>query len=218
MFWSRRSPEISWPKYTHDEIVQRSCILVIDDSEFPLMAAFQADGYHITKWNDVEDVSKLETGAYDLILLDLEGVGQAYSNEQGFGILKHIRETNPAQIVIAYSSHEWSLDYQPFFEAADAAISTTKTDYFELKREVDRFLERRFSVDYYIERAMLALADYRPSTPKADEKIRQAILSGDGRRLAGYLQPRVDDGKIIEYVMQITQIAVQVAQLVQWIH
>jgi hypothetical protein len=207
-----------WPKWSRDEITKRAKLLVIDDSEFPLIKAFRKDGYNVTKWNDVRDLGQLETDSYDLVLLDLEGVGRALSPDQGFGILKHVRETNPTQLVIAYSNQEWSLEYQHFFDEADAALPKTKTDYYEFKRTVDRLLDQRFSLDYYIERAEDELEDYRAAVPKARQKIRQAILTGDGGKLRDYLQGKVEDKGTVSAVMQITQIAVQVGQIVEWMH
>lgn len=206
-----------WPKFSHEEILKRARLLVIDDSEFPLIKLFKKDGYTITKWNDVKELAQLETASYDLILLDLEGVGRSLSDDQGFGILKHIRATNPTQLVIAYSNQDWSLEYQPFFEEADATLPKTKTDYYEFKRTVDRLLERRFSLDYYVERAQEELQDYSAAAPKARDKVRRAILSGNGERLAKYLNDHVDDRVVVDRVLQVTQIAVQVGQLVQWI-
>lgn len=208
----------TWPRFTHEEILKRARLLVIDDSDFPLIKSFRKDGYTITKQNDVKELAQLETDAFDLILLDLEGVGTSLSEDQGFGILRHIRETNPTQLVIAYSNQEWSLEYQHFFEEADAALPKTKTDYYEFKRTVDRLLDRRFSLDYYVERAEEELEEYKAAVPKAPKKIRAAILTGRGSKLNEYLQDRVEDKNVINTVMQITQIAVQVGQIVEWMH
>jgi CheY-like chemotaxis protein len=206
-----------WPKFSHEEIRKRSRLLVIDDSEFPLIKAFRKDGYTITKWNDVKDLVQLETDSFDLILLDLEGVGRAHSPDQGFGILRHIRQTNPTQLIIAFSNHEWSLEYQPFFESADAALPKTKTDYYDFKRTVDGLLERRFSLDYYVERVEDELDEYSGGVPKAPQKVRKAILTGKGEGLEDYLRAHIGDKAVIDRVLLITQTAVQVGQLVQWI-
>jgi hypothetical protein len=100
----RRKAE--WPKVEHDEIVRRTRILVIDDGEFPYGRLFKRDGYNLEKWSTLKDMGALERGDYDVVLLDLHGVGKAESSDQGLGVLRHIRETNPAQIVVAYSNAE----------------------------------------------------------------------------------------------------------------
>src|SRR4051812_29149448 len=91
-----------WSMLSHDEIVKRARIVIVDDAEFPYKQLFERDGYTIQQWPDVTDhLPALENGQFDLILLDLVGVGQAESKDEGFGILKHIRQTSPAQIVVA---------------------------------------------------------------------------------------------------------------------
>jgi CheY-like chemotaxis protein len=161
----RRTPQ--WPKITHADIVRRARILVIDDGAFPYKTLFERDGYTIQQWGEVTDLEALETGEYDLILLDLLGVGRAESSDEGFGLLKHIRQTSPAQIVIAYSNADLSLAYQPFFRDADAVLHKSKTDYVEFKRTVDRLLDEHFSLGFYLNRISLELGDHAVSAPKA---------------------------------------------------
>jgi len=204
----------SWPKLATEDIVKRARLLVIDDAEFPLIKSFRKDGYNMEKWNDVRDLGSLESDSFDLILLDLQGVGRGHSPDQGFGILKHIRETNPAQIVVAYSNEEWPLEYQPFFHNADAVLPKTKTDYYEFKRTVDSLLAKRFSLDYYVERAASEMHDYAGAAPKAPKKIRAAILDRKSDDLADYLKARIDDAHTVERVIQVVQIAIQMAQVV----
>src|SRR5712692_9190275 len=104
-----------WPKTPFEEIRRRARLLVIDDQEFPYMELFRRDGYTIEKWPDVKTLSDLQDGKYDLLLLDLQGVGRQESREQqGFGILKHLREQSPTLVVVAYSNADWSLKYQDF--------------------------------------------------------------------------------------------------------
>jgi len=93
-----------WPELSFEEIKKRARLLVVDDNEFPYKELFERDEYQIDKWDDIEKLSKLESGYYDIILLDIQGVGESQSEEQGFGILKHLRTTTPAQMVIAYSN------------------------------------------------------------------------------------------------------------------
>jgi CheY-like chemotaxis protein len=89
---------------------KRARLLVIDDQEFAYERLFERDGYNLTKWKDIENLEPLENGEYDVILLDIQGVGKQYSEEQGLGILRHIRKSNPTQIVIAYSGDDYKLD------------------------------------------------------------------------------------------------------------
>jgi CheY-like chemotaxis protein len=202
-----------WPTVNHAEIVRRSRILVIDDGDFPYKELFERDGYTIQQWRDVDDLRALETGEFDLILLDLKGVGRAESVDEGFGVLRHIRETSPAQIVIAYSNADLSLEYQPFFRDADAVLHKSKTDYVEFKRAVDRLLDERFSLGFYINRIAAELGDQSVRAPKAVKKAQDAILSGNIDPLRRYLQTRVKDQITIDRVIALVGTAAQIGAL-----
>jgi CheY-like chemotaxis protein len=201
-----------WPRMTRDEIIKRARILVIDDGEFPLIVLFKRDGYTIEQWKDVDDLRPLESGEFDLILLDLRGVGREHSADEGFGLLKHIRKYSPAQIVVAYSNADLSLEYQKFFQDADAVLHKT-TDYVEYKRTVDSLLERRFSLGFYMDRVGGALGELAPQAPKARKKARAAILSGDTEPLRRYLTNRVEDRVTIDRVIAVTSAGAQIAAL-----
>jgi len=201
-----------WPPLSREEIIKRARILVIDDGEFPLIVLFERDGYTIQQWKDVDDLRPLENGDFDLILLDLRGVGRKHSADEGFGLLKHIRKSSPAQIVVAYSNAGLSLEYQKFFEDADAVLHKT-TDYVEYKRTIDSLLERRFSLGFYLDRVGAALGDLAPQAPKARKKARKAILTGDSKSLQRYLSARIEDSVTVDRVIAVTAAGAQIAAL-----
>jgi CheY-like chemotaxis protein len=206
-------PEQEWPTISQDEIVRRARILVIDDGPFPYKILFERDGYTIQQWPDVTDLHALEHGEFDLILLDLVGVGSAESSDEGFGLLKHIREVSPAQIVVAYSNSDLSLEFQPFFRDADAVLHKSKTDYVEFKRTVDRLLAERFSLGFYINRIAAELGEHSATAPKAVRKAQQAILSGDTESLRRYLTKKIDDQVTVDRVIAIAGAAAQILAL-----
>lgn len=193
--------------------MRRARILVIDDGEFAYMSLFKRDGYTIEQWADVTDLRALETGGFDLILLDLKGVGLRETSDEGFGILKHIRETSPAQIVIAYSNSDLSLAYQPFFRDADAVLHKTQTDYVEFKRTVNLLLDRRFSKGFFLDRVQSELGDLEASAPKAIRKAEKAMLTGNNDGLQRYLRSKVDDAVTIDRVIAVVGAGAQVVSL-----
>lgn len=202
-----------WPAVSHEEIVRRSRILVIDDGDFAYMPLFERDGYTIQQWPDVSDLTALESAEFDLILLDLKGVGAKESSDEGFGILKHIRETSPSQIVIAYSNSDLSLAYQPFFRDADAVLHKTQTDYVEFKRSVDQLLDQRFSKGFYLGRVKTELRDVESNTPKALRRAEKAMVSGNVDPLQRYLAKRVDDAITVDRVIAVVSAGAQIAAL-----
>jgi CheY-like chemotaxis protein len=201
-----------WPEVSQEAIRLRARLLVIDDSEFPYLELFQRDGYNVTKWDDVENLRELESAKYDVILLDLHGVGRSQSAEQGLGILKHLRLAAPSQIVLAYSDADWPLKYQDFFRLADAVLSKSK-DYVEFKRAVDHAIEKRFSLDFYVER-IATVAELDPAMGnELARKARKAVLSGKPRVLEKFLNETGIDQQKLATAMAVAQTAIGVLQL-----
>lgn len=199
-----------WPDLSRDQIVQRARILVIDDHEFPYRKLFQRDGYSVDKWNKVSDLSALEGGKYDLILLDLIGVGLKESADQGLGVLRHIRSAAPGQLVVAYSNADHPLSSQPFFDLADGVLAKT-ADYVDFKRVVDELLEKRFSLGFHVERIEKAGAEYSREVPRLGKLARAAILARSTARLRRYLVKRVQDPAAVDRIINLTALAISIA-------
>lgn len=205
----------SWPEVPLTEIRKRARLLVIDDAEFAYQSLFERDGYTIEKWPDVIDLPKLEAGFYDLILLDLQGVGREQSTEQGLGILRHLRRTVPAQITIAYSSADWSLKYQEFFDLADAVLAKG-ADYVDFKSTVDKLLQQRFSLGFYITRVQELVGQTVNEPERLDSLVRGAVLNGSPKKLQDYLYDKSTDPQTITRVLDVIKIAIGIADL--WKH
>jgi CheY-like chemotaxis protein len=195
-----------------DELRRRARILVVDDQEFAYLSLFRRDGYNVDKWEDVVDLQKLESGYYDLILLDIQGVGREHSADQGLGILKHLHRAAPAQIVIAYSNADWSLKYQAFFSMADAVLAKGK-DYVEFKRTVDTLILRRFSLEFYVEKVVSLLGEDIQDHAKLRDVARRSILKNAPVKLSDYLQSQTDNSDNISMAMQVAQVAIGIMQL-----
>ena len=201
-----------WPQLAFDEIKKRARLLVIDDNDFPYEELFERDGYTIDKWDDVDDLPKLESGYYDVVLLDIHGVGAKESEEQGFGILKHIHTTSPAQIIVAYSNADWSLKYQDFFDLADSRLDK-RSDYVDFKRTVDSLLKDRFSLGFYIDRIMKVFNGGVSETDKFHKVVEKAILSRNPIKLSNYLDSQIEDKDKIQIALSIVQVAIGIASL-----
>ena len=201
-----------WPDFSMNEIRKRARVLVIDDMEFAYLVLFKKDGYTIEKWDDVNDLTKLESGYFDILLLDIQGVGKDLSQEQGLGILKHLRKTCPTQIIIAYSNADFSLKYQNFFRMADETLSKSD-DYVQFKRTVDRFLADRFSLGFYIERIAKIASPYLSDTDPIKELSAAAILNGKDTKLIAYMKRNIDSKDVLSMILQIVQVAIGIAAL-----
>lgn len=212
MFGLRRNKE-TWPTLSLEDIKKRARLLVIDDEEFVYRELFKNDGYIIDKWDDIEDLSKLEQNFYDLILLDVQGVGSAISSQQGLGVLRHIRESAPAQLVIAFSNADYSLKYQDFFKLADATLSKG-ADYVEFKRKVDELLIQRFALGFYVGRIASLLGGSIEDREKLEKETEKAILRKTPGSMRKYLFDKVKEPKTLDIIGTILEVAIKV--VVAW--
>lgn len=216
MFGIFKSKEKLWSQLGMDEIRKRARILVIDDSDFGYLPLFEKEGYTIEKWNDVDDLNKLESGYYDILLLDIQGVGREQSKEQGFGILKHLRGTSPAQIIITYSNAKYSMDtkYQEFFQMADATLAKSE-DYVNFKSTVDDLLRDRFTLNFYLGRITTLAEPQIADNGKTRKVAEKAILSKSETTLKEYLEKNFVDAETINLIMKVTQAAILIGKVVE---
>jgi CheY-like chemotaxis protein len=182
---------------------------VIDDVGFNYKALFEKDGYTITEWRDVEDLSKLEDNSFDLILLDVNGVGKTLSSHQGLGVLQHIRQTSPAQLVIAFSNAKFDLKYQAFFELADATLSKG-VDYMDFRRKVDELLRKRFSTGFYVDRIHSLLGNNESDRSEVHEEVSRALSKSDSVSALAYIKSKTSDPKTIAACVGIVKAGIEV--------
>lgn len=150
-FWKNKKQDLMSFKtpIQFEELKKRTRIVVIDDEEsFPLKY-FVDEGYSVEKWDKVTNYGKLESGFYDIIVLDIQGVAQDISEDDGIGVLEHLKKHNPAQIIIAYSQHSYDLTKSKFFELADERI-TKPSDFLKMKKIIDNLIHNKFKPDRYI--------------------------------------------------------------------
>jgi CheY-like chemotaxis protein len=207
-FLNRRT----WPQLEFDEIKKRSRLLVVDDNDFPYEVLFKRDGYNLEKWSDIDDLPKIESNYYDILLLDMQGIGRQQSTQQGLGILKHIRTSTPAQIVVAYSSAEFDLSAQEFFDMADAVLLKS-SDYVDFKRKVDELLIQRFSLGFYIGRITAVAGTHTDDRNKLEREAKKAILEGDPQRLRLYLASKITDPQVIQNALSVVSIGMKVMDI-----
>jgi hypothetical protein len=132
-----------------EEIKKRTRIVVIDDEDSFPVSIFENEGYSINKWDTVKDYHKLESGFFDIIVLDIKGVAKHLSQDDGIGVLVDLKEKNPAQIIISYSQHSYDLNKVKFFQLADDNIAKP-SDYLKIKRTIDNLIATKFKPDRYI--------------------------------------------------------------------
>lgn len=195
---------LEWPTPSNSELVSLSQLLVIDDKEFEYVPMFEREGYHITVWEKVRSLQRLESGEFHVILLDMRGIGLDEVDYQGAGLIEHIKAVNPAQYVIAYSSARFTLDYQRFFEQADDRLKKSE-DFSRFKRAVDQGLAHRFSEDYYQKVVEQLLDD--PPDRKTERLMRSALRGRDTDKLRERLTARGINSPDIDRILTVCSIA-----------
>lgn len=207
--WGKHSD----PAISLEQVRKHARVLVIDDQAFPAQRSFKRDGYHFERWAKVENLSQLTDGHYQLIMLDVQGVGLTESLEkQGLGILEHIKKTNPAQAVILYSSKDYSVSTSRLIMMADSFLDKSSS-YVDYKDEVDRLLVEQTTAGYFVARMNQQLGENAVHAPDAVKQALKAFKRGRTDSLANYLRGKIADTQTVETAIRIIAVGIQIIDL-----
>lgn len=162
-----------------EELKRRTRIVVIDDEDSFPVSLFQAEGYAIDKWDIVKDYCKLESGFYDIIILDIKGIAEHISEEDGLGVLVDLKEKNPAQIIISFSQFGYDLNKVKFFQLADENI-TKPSDFLKIKKIIDNLISNQFKPERYINalnKLLLKNSIKQNNITKLNNELSKAIIN-----------------------------------------
>jgi hypothetical protein len=126
---------------------------------------------------------------------------------QGLGILHSIKNANPTQLVVAYTSQQWGAKAQIFFSLADAVLAKDD-EYVTFKNKVDELLQKRFTAGYFIQRMNEALGDQAILVPKAVALATKSINQRSSEKLRTYLARQLLDQITVDRVIAIVAIAI----------
>jgi CheY-like chemotaxis protein len=202
----------SLPPPSIETVRKHARILVIDDQVLPAQTIFERDGYHFERWPEVKNLSQLTDGHYQLILLDIQGVGLNESPDmQGLGILSHIKQSNPAQAVIVYSAQRQRVSSNDYLSLADAVLDK-RASYVQYKEQVDKLLLSRADSAYFISAMNRELGENAIHVPAAVPKAIRAIRRRNARPLARYLADHLPDPKQAETIISIINVGIRTAE------
>jgi DNA-binding NarL/FixJ family response regulator len=159
-FWQeQQSPleKVFNPK-SEKQIKQRIKILLIDNDKSLNVEQFNEEGYSMEYWPKVKSLKELNQGNYDIIILDIKDVAKDYSEEDGFGVLKSIKQNNPHQIVIAFSAHSYDFSKKKFWDMADEAIDKP-AGFIEMKEVLDNVILKSFNAKEDIRKLRTRIVD-----------------------------------------------------------
>ncbi|WP_267424875.1 MULTISPECIES: hypothetical protein [unclassified Curtobacterium] len=196
------------------EAVRKSArILVIDDHAFPAQRTFTRDGYHFERWPEVKNLSQLTDGHWQVILLDVQGVGLNESpDKQGIGILEHIKKTNPAQAVVIYSAQKQAITASEQLILADAILEKG-ISYVDYKAVVDRLLLSSATPGYFIAAMNRELGENATLAPKAVSKALQAFRAEHTTNLRGYFDKALPSQAQVDTLVKIVAVGIQAIAL-----
>jgi DNA-binding NarL/FixJ family response regulator len=154
-------------------------------------------------------------GHYQLVLLDIQGVGLRESpTKQGLGILEHIKATNPAQPVIIYSAERHHLSSSRTLALADEILDK-RAEYVEYKETVDRLLLQASRPDYYLTAAVGYLSDHGVGAPRLSRSLKKALRTGNTSALDRYLERVIADPQQVETSLRMIQAGIAAIALFQ---
>ena len=203
MFWKRQITNYE-PAFPITELVKRTRIVVIDDERttFPF-DVLQEQGYSIDHWPDVKGLAKLENGFYDIIILDIGGIGRELDEiNEGIAVLKHLKKLNPAQVVVAFSGQSYESAKIPFFQLADQYVPKP-TPAITWKEIIDDLIKTKITVGHYWDTMRQALREAGVSE-KAIKNVEASLVKavkGKQVDLCGIIQ------KVAGPIENITTIA-----------
>jgi hypothetical protein len=181
--WRESVPPINELKvsYTADTVKKLARIIVVDDEDHFPVDLFRNEGYSIEKWNRVQDYGKLASGVYDIIVLDIKGIAEHISAEDGLGVLEDLKNSNPAQIVIAYSQHSFDLSKSRFYMLADERIAKP-SDFLRMKRIIDSLIASKFQPKRYYDQLQVLLKNNGVNSRDLRITLRELSKAAKGKR------------------------------------
>jgi len=213
MYWFRKKRISDLPALPFAEIKRRTKVLVIDDDpdSFPY-GLMRREGYSVEHWPKVESVTPLQEGQYDIIILDIQGVATHISPDDGLAVLELIKDANPSQIVVAFSSHSFDLSKNRFWRRADDSLCKP-VDLAMCKRLVDSLIESKRTPQHYWA-SVVAMLTQQGLTPRQIQRVEHHVASALDKRdingVSGSLKRVVDHA---DTAVKVVAIGVKIAAL-----
>jgi DNA-binding response OmpR family regulator len=173
---------------TPDWLIANSRILIIDD-EIPMVAEdLRAMGFRIDHRSDLDSQGSqlVESGDFDLVLLDFGGVGIRYGQDEGLSALVHIKRINPSVIVVAYTSKALTARHSDFYVLADHTLAKD-AGINETRERIIEGLQKAFDATHQW-KSMLAKTGVVAESPK--DRAWRKMLDSSSRSAAASKQFR----------------------------
>lgn len=193
------------------EIVRRGRILLVDDEVPILLDALKKAGFSIDHLADIDADNRhlVDQGNYDVLLLDFADVGAYFGDvrDGGLNILRQVRRTNPALVVLAYTSKALTASQADFFKLADDILSKDLS-IRESEERIERAIRKAWSPNQ-IWKGLLDAAGVRPGSDDdlylQDDFVARTLE----RKVDGAFQRLVESKSAGETVDAMVELAVR---------
>lgn len=150
--FTKKEPLEKLTENQFDKVKFKARIAFIDDEELTHIDRLRKDGYNITHFADIDKIDDFIRKEYHVIILDIQGVGKELTpNQEGWGLLKYIKEEYPHIVVIMFTGADWSItQYKDLANKADDFIGKD-LEFLDFKSKLDNGIRKAFSTDYHFE-------------------------------------------------------------------
>lgn len=163
--------------------IRNAKICIVDDQIDHLksfMDGLRNEGFtNLIEKNRVESINELLESGYELIILDIKGVAEDISSDDGIGVIEALKQSNPALPILVISGTTTSPDKARTLSQADL-IRTKPVLPADLASDVDDILKTRKDLYWSAFAVLKELQRIQP-------EIRQDLCMTDKIRL-WYLQ------------------------------
>lgn len=172
---------------SRDEMKKSFKTIVIDDDNRPYVKELKREGFQVTREADLTKYADVDEFQYEVVLLDIQGVGAKVGADDGLAILASLKGQSPSQIVLVYSSREFGIDVVGKAKLADEVIpKTSSNDYPAFRSALERHYAR-----------LLDPALYIPSDAQLNSRHRRRLERWILDNLAGRQVPRSKVSRVL---------------------
>ncbi len=207
-FLTKKDPLEKLTEAQFDKIKFKARVAFIDDEELTHVDRLRNDGYNITHFSDIEKIDDFIRKEYHVIILDIQGVGkQLTPNQEGWGLLKYIKEEYPHIVVIMFTGADWSItQYKDLANKADDFIGKD-LEFLDFKSKLDNGIRKAFSFDYHFEIEKNNLLKKIGNTSTISE-IKRIVDSygGNETKAMKFLKKIVKDPDALKYLSNLLSV------------
>lgn len=180
-------------------------VLFVDDEELEIVKVLRQEGYQADHWHDVENLDVLVDGRYQVVFLDVRGIGRKH-NGNGLDVLKYVATYNPLVYRVVFSAKPFTArENEITRQFADRVVTKDCTTY-ELIDVLDRYA-KSVSVDYVVAK----IASQVPLGWFAKWKIKRGMALSEGQigKLSKKVTVASDATKIVANIAATAAILVK---------